>query len=787
MPEGVSGGQAVQNVPKQTDASAAQEQHFQTLEQVISFFEKQDPEGFFGAPVTEDVAPNYFNIIKHPMSCQRMRQKLRALEYRTFAAFVEDFELIGNNAMRYNQKRSRVHRSAVNLLRHGKKHLNNVQLEATRAIHLLHPEGPVAAAQEEAAASRAANAVPLAPSTSNLNKLLPSLTMPHHSSKQLQRGVSGLDISMPMALQDLQADYFSDEDPAYSSFSDTDLEDSDIEPSTAPFSPHTAHEPVVAESWGPAAHPQATTSALPSDSNQPQQPSSTMWQTHWLELRIHALRQQQQRYESKLQRLRQQGQQSAESAPSPLPLHPQHPGGSALTSSHQPDAAPTAQDSQAAANSSFPQSVDTDQVTMLSPSQPPSADMFHLHPGAAATFPAALHQQAGGEPRRKRRHARQQIPGLSMPEIARHPFFSQHGSAEPASSAQQLAPEGEGRDDCYPARAHATLDLLDRHLATMKDQLTPNPSWAGHPPRKWLVEGWRGKAKAGRARGLFAPPAKQVLDRSDSKLGKRRRTADYDFGDVIMPPLPGAKAAAQLPKVCITVPGVRPLPEEELDRRTRAVELIRCGTSGGAQRSARAKQSKPPKPPVRMDSIPPPEAKLLNVAAAVLPPSSASVAMDPAAVIGAAAVSAAVSDAVVTSITAAGQEQMQLPTNDVEMADRSQMGADNILKDRSAANGKASPKNIEVMQDDKRSDALPQLGLTLSSNHVQADDPRPLSRIHSMASTKNGRKSSTPRGSTPRAGTGRPPRGGSGNMARQESNTADRKDSRKLMRRNTTG
>ena len=188
-----------------------------------------------------------------------------------------------------------------------------------------------------------------------------------------------------------------------------------------------------------------------------------------------------------------------------------------------------------------------------------------------------------------------------------------------------------------------------------------------------------------------------------------------------------------------------------------------------------------------MDSIPPPEAKLLNVAAAVLPPSSASVAMDPAAVIGAAAVSAAVSDAVVTSITAAGQEQMQLPTNDVEMADRSQMGADNILKDRSAANGKASPKNIEVMQDDKRSDALPQLGLTLSSNHVQADDPRPLSRIHSMASTKNGRKSSTPRGSTPRAGTGRPPRGGSGNMARQESNTADRKDSRKLMRRNTTG
>ena len=190
----------------------------------------------------------------------------------------------------------------------------------------------------------------------------------------------------------------------------------------------------MAESWGPAAHPEVATSALPSDSNKPQQPSSTAWQTHWLELRIHALRQQQQRYESKLQQLHQQGQQPAASAPLPLVLHPQHPGGLTLDSAHQPGAAPTAQDGQAAANTSFSQSVASGQVTALSVSQPPSADSLHLHPGAAASFPAALHQQAGGEPR--------QMPGLSMPEIARHPFFSQHGSAEPASSAQQLASEG---------------------------------------------------------------------------------------------------------------------------------------------------------------------------------------------------------------------------------------------------------------------------------------------------------------------------------------------------------
>lgn len=42
----------------------------------------------------------------------------------------------------------------------------------------------------------------------------------------------------------------------------------------------------------------------------------------------------------------------------------------------------------------------------------------------------------------------------------------------------------EARDDCYPARVHATLDLLDRHLATMKDQLTPKPLPGRAPPKK---------------------------------------------------------------------------------------------------------------------------------------------------------------------------------------------------------------------------------------------------------------------------------------------------------------
>lgn len=228
---------------------------------------------------------------------------------------------------------------------------------------------------------------------------------------------------------------------------------------------------------------------------------------------------------------------------------------------------------------------------------------------------------------------------------------------------------------------------------------------------------------------------------------------------------------------------------------------------GGAQRSARSaaagSKPKPPKPPVRMDSMPPPEAKLLNVAPALLPPQSASVAMDPAAVLGAlnqpdtaVVVSAAASASMPTSPAAAGQVQEQQQRADVEMVDRAQLDGDRNPHDRLTANGEAACRNasasFEGQVGGKEANALPQLGLTLSPHCAQVDGSRSLLPVGSKATSRNGRKSSTPRGNTPRgvtprAGTGRPPKGGSGYLNRQEGNTADRKDNRKLMRRNTTG
>lgn len=58
--------------------------------------------------------------------------QLRGREYRTWRGLVADFELICSNAMTYNQKRSRVHKSALSMLRAGKKQLQAAELEGRK-------------------------------------------------------------------------------------------------------------------------------------------------------------------------------------------------------------------------------------------------------------------------------------------------------------------------------------------------------------------------------------------------------------------------------------------------------------------------------------------------------------------------------------------------------------------------------------------------------------------------------------------------------------------------------
>lgn len=195
-----------------------------------------------------------------------------------------------------------------------------------------------------------------------------------------------------------------------------------------------------------------------------------------------------------------------------------------------------------------------------------------------------------------------------------------------------------------------------------------------------------------------------------------------------------------------------------------------------------------------MDSMPPPEAKLLNVAPAAVSPHAASVAMDPSAMLGAHsshAVTAAASVAVVpasqavSSTVSADPQKPQGSTRD-----RADAGQENAQIHVSNGQGGHHDTDDQLRQTGSSSPAsLPQLGLTVAPHKLQADADRPLSRLHSKTASKSGRKSSTPRSNVARASTGRPPRSGSGpgTVSRQDSVASVMKDGSKTTRRNTTG
>ncbi|KAL3693237.1 hypothetical protein R1sor_006888 [Riccia sorocarpa] len=87
------------------------------LEKLMSL----DPNEIFKEPVDDSFAPNYSKIIKTPMCFSMMHTKITNRQYTTWRQFVEDFERICYNAMKYNQKRSKISNAASTLLRQGKK------------------------------------------------------------------------------------------------------------------------------------------------------------------------------------------------------------------------------------------------------------------------------------------------------------------------------------------------------------------------------------------------------------------------------------------------------------------------------------------------------------------------------------------------------------------------------------------------------------------------------------------------------------------------------------------
>ncbi|PIA13110.1 Bromodomain-containing protein, partial [Coemansia reversa NRRL 1564] len=69
-------------------------------------------------PVTEDEAPDYFNVIKHPMDFATVRQKLLDGHYREVDAFAADLMLVLSNCMTYNTPDTYYFQLAARVKRH---------------------------------------------------------------------------------------------------------------------------------------------------------------------------------------------------------------------------------------------------------------------------------------------------------------------------------------------------------------------------------------------------------------------------------------------------------------------------------------------------------------------------------------------------------------------------------------------------------------------------------------------------------------------------------------------
>ncbi|XP_040209290.1 bromodomain-containing protein 9 isoform X2 [Rana temporaria] len=104
----------------------------QLLEYFLRQLQRKDPHGFFAFPVTDQIAPGYFVIIKHPMDFSTMKDKISANEYKSITEFKGDFKLMCDNAMTYNRPETVYYKLAKKLLHTGFKMMSKERLLALK-------------------------------------------------------------------------------------------------------------------------------------------------------------------------------------------------------------------------------------------------------------------------------------------------------------------------------------------------------------------------------------------------------------------------------------------------------------------------------------------------------------------------------------------------------------------------------------------------------------------------------------------------------------------------------
>jgi len=102
------------------------------LNHLFRTLSRKDKEGFFQFPVTDQIAPGYSTIIARPMDFSTMKRKITQDEYSNILEFRSDFELMCENAMKYNRPDTIYWQAAKKLLTFGSKQMHKDKLISSR-------------------------------------------------------------------------------------------------------------------------------------------------------------------------------------------------------------------------------------------------------------------------------------------------------------------------------------------------------------------------------------------------------------------------------------------------------------------------------------------------------------------------------------------------------------------------------------------------------------------------------------------------------------------------------
>ncbi|KAH0791158.1 bromodomain-containing protein 7 isoform X2 [Histomonas meleagridis] len=112
------------NAPPRVPPSPALVKAINDLVKKVS---QKDIQKIFAQPVTEDIAPGYFSIVKHPMDLSTIKSKIHDDEYQSLQQFKDDMYLMFNNCMTYNPPGSFVFKEGSTILQFFRKQLKLVK------------------------------------------------------------------------------------------------------------------------------------------------------------------------------------------------------------------------------------------------------------------------------------------------------------------------------------------------------------------------------------------------------------------------------------------------------------------------------------------------------------------------------------------------------------------------------------------------------------------------------------------------------------------------------------